>query len=135
MSLPQPAACGHAPVSPDTAPPGPDGLTRRYRLCLGTIHDSGPGAYAHVHYDGDLARTRVHVAVDEAGRDMEEVSRRELDGFLSVSAVVEPEPSGDEEPVQVPRPMMMPPRHRSDSNLRARHDHALVLERSVPTDS
>jgi len=28
-SLPQPAAGGHAPVSPDTAPPGPDGLTRR----------------------------------------------------------------------------------------------------------
>src|SRR5256885_3693343 len=98
------------------------------------MHDSRPGAYAHVDHDGDLARTRVHVAVDEAGRDVEEVSGRELDRFLSVSAMVEPEPPGHEEPVQVPRPMMMPRRDRPDRNLRPRHDNVLVLEGSVPTD-
>src|SRR5438552_2964974 len=104
------------------------------QLRLGNIHDSGPGAYAHVHHDGDLARTRVHVAVDEAGWDMEEVSWREVDGLLSVSTIVEPEPSGDEEPIQVSRPMMMPRRDRPDRNLRPHHDHVLVLERSVSTD-
>src|SRR5439155_19960058 len=54
--------------------------------------------------------------------------------FLSVSAIVEPKPSGGEEPIQVPRPMMMPRRDRPDRNLRPRHDDILGLERSVPTD-
>src|SRR6266480_6328196 len=72
-------------------------------LRFGQIHDGRPGTHAHVHHHGDLARTRVHVAMDEAGRDVEEVSRRELDRLLSVSAMVEPEPPGHEEPIQVPR--------------------------------
>src|SRR5206468_6817132 len=59
---------------------------------------------------------------------------REGDGLLSVSTIVEPEPSGDEEPIQVSRPMMMPRRDRPDRNLRPHHDHVLVLERSVSTD-
>src|SRR5436190_21320075 len=72
--------------------------------------------------------------MDEAGRDVEEVPGRELYCLLSVSAIVEPEAPGHEEPIQVSHPMMMPRRDRPDRNLLPRHDDVLGLERSVPTD-
>jgi len=74
----------------------------------GDIHDGWPLPDGDVHNDRLLPPIGVHISVHEARPDVEEVANRQFDELATRRSVVEPDSPRHEEPVEMPRAVMVP---------------------------
>src|SRR2546427_151069 len=119
-----------APVTRNTrSPRGADMVSRAV-----DIHDRHATPDKDVH-DGQLVcAIRVHVPVDEAGRDVEEVPGTHDRRLRALRTVLESELTRDQETIEFVGSMMMPTRHRSAVEPRSGDEDIARLERLLPKD-
>src|SRR5881296_4264640 len=119
-----------APVTRNTrSPRGADMVSRAV-----DIYDRHATPDKDVH-DGQLVGAiRVHVPVDEAGRDVEEVPGTHDRRVRALRTVLESELTRDQETVEFVGSVMMPTRYRSALESRSGHEDIARLERPLPKD-
>src|SRR2546425_6911178 len=117
-------------------------VTRSTRSSMGAdmvsravdIHDRHAASDEDVHNDQIVGAVWVHVPVDEAGRDVEEVPGTHDRRVRALRAVLESELTRDQETVEFVGSMMMPTRHRSALESRSGHEGIARLERLLSED-
>jgi len=104
---------------------------------VGTLHIGHEGSLARENIDDHrlLVFPRVHVAMHQATRDMEEVSWIEFRCQPSLRAVLQSESAEDQEAVEVPLPVVMPGRRRSSRDPGSGDRESSPLERRVANNS
>src|SRR5213594_1300995 len=117
-------------------------VTRNTRSSMGAdmvlravdIYDRHATPDKDVH-DGQLVgAVWVHVPVDEAGRDVEEVPGTHDRRVRALRTVLESELTRDQETVEFVGSVMMPTRYRSAFEPRSGHEDIARLERLLPKD-
>src|SRR2546430_5641481 len=98
------------------------------------IHDRLAAPDEDIHDDQLACAIRVHVPVNEAGRDVEEVPGTHDRRVRTLRAVLESELTGDQEAIEFVDSVMMPTRYRSALESRSRHEDIARLERLLPKD-
>ena len=106
-------------------------------LVVWTLHIGHEGSLARENIDDHrlLISPRVHVAMHQATRDMEEVSWIEFRCQPSLRAVLQTESAEDQEAVEVPLPVMVPGRLRSCRDPGSGDRESWRLERHVADNS
>lgn len=104
---------------------------------VGTSHIVHEGSLARENIDDHrlLISPRVHVAMHQATRDMEEVSWIEFHCQPSLRAVLQTESAEDQEAIEVPLPVVMPGRRRSSRDPGSGDLESWALERRVADNS
>src|SRR5438046_5536181 len=98
------------------------------------IHDGWPLSYGDMHNDGFLPPIGVHIAVNKARRDVEVVANPQFNGIAARRPIVETNPTCQEEPIEVPRAVMMPGRDDASGDSRTTDHYTVVLGRALPND-
>src|SRR5207249_10389597 len=87
-----------------------------------------------MHNDGFLPPLGVPIAVNKARRDVEVVANPEFNGIAARRPIVETNATCQEEPIEVPRAVMMPGRDDASGDSRTTDHDTAVLERAFPNN-
>src|SRR3989454_12403739 len=98
------------------------------------VHNADPASHKDIDHDQPACAVRIHIAVHQAGRDMNEIPLTHAHRLGPRRAVLQSEPPREEESVKSVGPVMMPTRHLRRVQPRPRHEDIARLERLLPED-